>query len=307
MKKYFVFLLKGISIGIANAIPGVSGGTIALITKVFERIINSIKSFDITAIKLLFSGKLKKFLAYTDFKFLMTIVAGIGIAAFSLANVLAFLFEYYPVYVWAYFFGLILASVYFVGKTVKKWTTNVIIFFITGTIIAIIISMLNPTTENKNIFYIFLCGVTGITSMVLPGISGSFILILMGNYKLLVIDAVKDINLSILIPFFLGCILGILVFSHVFSWILKKFKDQTISLLTGFILGSLVVIWPWKHEKYLLDNLSNQILEKGHPIVTGYQRYIPDSFNTQVIIAIILMITGIVSIWILEKTAQDKT
>jgi putative membrane protein len=306
MIKYIILFLKGLGMGAANVIPGVSGGTIALITGIFERLINSIKSFNFKAIKLLFTGKFKEFIKYTDLYFLIAIIAGIVVAFVTLACLFDFLFENYPVYIWAYFFGLVLASVYFVGKTVSKWTVSVIITFIIGTAIAIIISLLNPAIENKNFFYLIICGVAAICSMILPGLSGSFILFIMGNYKLVAIDAINNVDIKILIPVLIGAVGGLLIFSHILSWVFKKYRDETISLLTGFILGSVSILWPWQKNLFLLDELGNQILKKGEPIVVSYERIMPEAFNSQFFIAIGFIILGILSIWIIEKSAETK-
>lgn len=292
--------------GAANVIPGVSGGTIALITGIFERLINSIKSFNFKAIKLLFTGKFKEFVKYTDLYFLIAIITGIVIAIVTLARLFDFLFENYPVYIWSYFFGLVLASVYFVGKTVSKWTLSVIITFIIGAAIAIIISLLNPAIENKNFFYLIICGVAAICSMILPGLSGSFILFIMGNYKLVAIDAINNVDIKILIPVLIGAVGGLLIFSHILSWVFKKYRNETISLLTGFILGSVSILWPWQKKLFLLDELGNQILKKGEPIVVSYERILPEAFNSQFFIAIGFIILGILSIWIIEKSAETK-
>ncbi len=306
MIKYIILFFKGLGMGAANVIPGVSGGTIALITGIFERLINSIKSFNFKAIKLLFTGKFKEFVKYTDLYFLIAIITGIVIAIVTLARLFDFLFENYPVYIWSYFFGLVLASVYFVGKTVSKWTLSVIITFIIGTAIAIIISFLNPALENKNFFYLIICGVAAICSMILPGLSGSFILFIMGNYKLVAIDAINNVDIKILIPVLIGAVGGLLIFSHILSWVFKKYRNETISLLTGFILGSVSILWPWQKKLFLLDELGNQILKKGEPIVVSYERILPEAFNSQFFIAIGFIILGILSIWIIEKSAETK-
>ncbi|NOX46783.1 MAG: DUF368 domain-containing protein [Chlorobi bacterium] len=306
MKEYFTLVLKGIAMGAANVIPGVSGGTLALITGIFERLINAIKSFDITAVKLLFSFKLKDFAKHIDLYFLLSVFGGIAIAIISLAKLFDFLFTNYPVYIWSFFFGLVLASVYFVGKTVEKWNPAVITTFIIGVIFAILISILNPASENSSTIYLVLCGVVAICSMILPGLSGSFVLILMGNYQLVMIDAVNDRNLGILIPVGIGAAGGLIVFSHILSWVFKKYRNQTISLLTGFILGSLSVLWPWQEPVFLTDNLGVPILKHGKKIVEHYQKTLPEAFDTTVLLAILFAITGIVSIWLIEKTAAEK-
>lgn len=307
MMNYIFLVLKGVAMGAANVIPGVSGGTMALITGIFERLIDAIKSFNLHAIKLLFSFKIKEFAKYTDLYFLIAIFGGIAVAIITLARLFDYLFTNYPVYIWAYFFGLVLASVYFVGKTVSSWKTSVVITFIIGTTIAIIISVMNPATENSGIFYLMLCGVVAMCSMILPGLSGSFVLILMGNYQLVMIDAVNDRDLTILIPVGVGAVVGLLAFSHILSWVFKRYRDQTISLLTGFILGSLSVLWPWQKLIYMKDAAGEIILKKGEPIVMKYERILPEVFNSEVIYAILFAIAGIISIWGIEKAAKSKS
>jgi len=306
IKKYISIILKGFAMGAANVIPGVSGGTIALITGIFERIINAIKSFDGTAIRLLFKGKIKELIKHTDLYFLIAVFFGMVASVVSLAKLLEFLFVHYPVFVWAYFFGLILASVYYVGKRINRWNLSVIVTFIIGASTAIVISMLNPAAQNDSFLYLIICGVVAICSMILPGLSGSFILILLGNYELVMIQAVNDVDLKIIVPVMIGAIGGLIVFSHILSWIYKRYKDQTISILTGFIFGSLGILWPWKNEIYSVDMAGNYILKNGEKITQGYTKYIPESFNTEVIIAISLMIIGIITISLIEKIASTQ-
>jgi putative membrane protein len=303
IKTHVNLALKGFAMGAANVIPGVSGGTIALITGIFERLIDAIKSFDATAIKLLFKGKIKELIEYVDLYFLIAVFFGMVASVVSLAKVLEFLFENHPIYVWAFFFGLILASVYFVGKTIEKWSLSVIITFLIGTAAAIIISVLNQASPNDSFYYLVICGVVAICSMILPGLSGSFILILLGNYELVMIHAVNDLDIKIIFPVMIGAVGGLIAFSHILSWMYKKYKDQTISTLTGFILGSLAILWPWKHQIYKLDEAGNLLLKDGEKIVQGYTRYIPESFNAEVVIAIALMICGIITISLIEKVA----
>ncbi len=306
IKLYLGLISKGFAMGAANVIPGVSGGTIALITGIFERLIDAIKSFDAVAIKLLFKGRIKELIAHIDLYFLIAVFFGMVASVVTLAKVLEYLFINYPVYVWSFFFGLILASVYYVGKTVGKWRVSVIITFIIGAASAFVISMLNPATQNDSFFYLIICGVIAICSMILPGLSGSFILILLGNYELVMIHAVNNVELKILIPVIIGAIGGLIIFSHILSWIYKKYKDQTISILTGFILGSLGILWPWKNEIYRLDTAGNFILKDGEKVIQSYSKYIPESFNTEVIVAISLMIFGIITISLIEKIAGTQ-
>jgi len=285
------------AMGAANVIPGVSGGTIALITGIFERLINAIKSFNWDAIKLLFSGKIKAFIEHTDLYFLIALFSGIAASILSVAKLFDYLFEHYPVYIWAFFFGLILASVLFVGKTVSKWSSSVIISFIIGAIAAISITQLSPATENDGFVYLMICGVVAICSMILPGLSGSFVLILMGNYQLVMIDAVNDLRFEILFPVVLGSMGGLLGFSYILSWVFKKFRNQTISTLTGFILGSLGIIWPWK------DEVIQQFGDKEK--VMGYAYHLP-AMNIELLISIALIILGFISIWFMEAQANKS-
>ena len=304
IKEFLILVLKGIGMGAANVIPGVSGGTIALITGIFERLINAIKSFNFKAVKLLFSFQWKAFADYTDLRFLIAIFLGIIIAIISLAKIFDYLFQNYPVYIWAYFFGLVLASVYFVGKTVDKWKISVIITFIIGTGIAIMVSFLNPGTENHNFIYLILCGIAAICSMILPGLSGSFILLIMGNYKLVAIDAINNLDFAILFPVIIGAVGGLIVFSHLLSWVFKKYRNETISLLTGFILGSLSILWPWQTKIYMLDEIGNQIIKNNNPVVSKYVNIAPESIDLNFWFALFFIFIGILSIWLVERGAQ---
>lgn len=298
IKDYLILSAKGVAMGAANVIPGVSGGTIALITGIFEELINSIKSFDITAVKLLFSGKIKAFIQHINLGFLIALFLGVGASIITLAKLFNYLFDHHPALIWSFFFGLILASIYSVAKTISKITLSVILTFILGGAIAITITFLTPATENSQTWYLFLCGIIAACSMILPGLSGSFILILLGNYQLVMIDAVNKLDIKTLAPVAIGAGIGLIGFSHVLAWVFKKFKDQTISLLSGFILGSLPILWPWKEE--ITEVFGGKIK------VVGYDWIIPSTFNQEVIFAILLMFVGIASIWLLEKFANKN-
>lgn len=306
MKKYISLFFKGIGMGAANVVPGVSGGTIALITGIFEELIDSIKSFNLQAVKLFFTGKFKLFAKHVNLNFLIAVFLGVAISILSLAKLFGYLLADYPVYIYSAFFGLILASVYYVGKTIEKWDWTVIITFITGTAIAIALTVLKPAGENSTIPYLFICGIVATCSMILPGLSGSFVLILMGNYKLVMIDAVNDLNLKVLLPVAIGAAIGLILFSNVLSWVFKKFKNQTISILTGFILGSIGVLWPWKKEVLSTTASGEIILKHGKGVVEGYTWHLPAQFSSEVIYAILWMIFGIIIIWGTEFLANKN-
>ncbi|MBN2681064.1 MAG: DUF368 domain-containing protein [Bacteroidales bacterium] len=298
MKEYLVLFAKGIGMGAANVIPGVSGGTIALITGIFEKLINSIKSLDGKAAKLLFTGKLKDFASYINMYFLIAVFAGIGVSIYSLAKLLDYLFVNYPVLIWAFFFGLILSSVFFVGKTISKWSFSVALVFVFGTAMAILISLMTPANENSDLWYLLICGIIAACSMILPGLSGSFVLILLGNYQLVMIDSVKNLDFKVLLPVVVGAGVGLLAFSHILAWVFKKFKNQTIALLTGFIAGSLIILWPWKNP------ISKTFGDKEK--IIGYDWFFPE-INNEFFLAALIIIAGIISIWLIEKTAIAKS
>ena len=300
MNHFFINFLKGLGIGSANVIPGVSGGTIALLTGIFERLINCLKSFNITALRLLFKGKFKELSEHIDFKFLVAVAMGVIVAIFTIAKLFEiWLNGYYSrIYLMCFFLGLIIASIYYVGKTVQKWNWKTILSFVIGAGIAITIFVLNYLKEtnaggsemqsaemNTNFLYIMLCGAIGICSMILPGLSGSYVLLLMGVYDNIII-AVSNLDLGILIPFAIGAVAGLLAFSHALSWIFKKYPDITIALLTGFILGSIPVIYPWR------DTMTKELV-------------LPDA-DIKLAISIVITLIGAAVIVLTKKMAEKE-
>ena len=303
LSSIFGLFLKGMAMGAANVIPGVSGGTMALITGIYERLINAIKSADVKALKLVLARQFSDFWEYVDGTFLSAVLAGVAISIVSLAKVLEFLLHSHERLTMAFFFGLILASVYFVGKTVTRWTPGVLAMLALGTLIAVAIALLAPATENASFFYVFLCGIVAICSMILPGLSGSFVLILMGNYAL-ILGAIGRAEMSILLPLILGCGFGLIVFSHLLSWVFKHYHNQTLALMTGFIVGSLAIIWPWKHT------LTETLVREGKApkeVVTGYDWFVPALSEPANGIALVLAIAGALSIWAMEKFSNSDS
>jgi len=300
------FFLKGAGMGAANVIPGVSGGTIALITGIFERLIHALKSLDLEAIRLFFRFRWRAFAEKIDFVFLLVLFSGIGISIITIAKLLKFLFEAYPVYVWSFFFGLILASVYFVGKKVPQWKATPIVLFILGAALAIFITFAKPAVENDSFYYLVICGIVAVCSMILPGISGSFILLLMGNYELVMIQAVSNFNLTILFPVVLGGIFGLIAFSHFLSWLFKKFPGQTLASLTGFMFGSLLLLWPWKEMVYRLTARGEPLLNRGgEPVPESYRFWFPE-WSSELLIGLLCMAAGFMLILLLETKASKK-
>lgn len=290
--------------GAANVVPGVSGGTIAFITGIFERLVNALKSLNGTALKLLLKGKIRDFVKHTDLYFLIALFAGIAISTISIAKLLQYLFVNYQVMVWSYFFGLILASVYYVGRTITKWTLPIITLFIVGFFTAMTFTILSPASETNTIPYNLLSGAIAAAAMILPGLSGSFVLLLLGNYQLVMIDAISNFDFAVLIPVGVGAVIGIVLFSYFLSWIFAKYKNQTISLMTGFILGSLAIIWPWKQvvETYIDRHGEIRPLKSVNILPDTYSAvYQSDPCLLQ---AILLMLCGVATIFSLEYIAE---
>ena len=296
MKKYVILILKGFSMGAANVIPGVSGGTIALITGIYEELIDSLKSFNIQALKLLLKGEFKTFISHINLKFLFAVFFGTALSIISLARVLEYFFKKNEQMVWSFFFGLIIASIYYVAKMINSWNITSIVFLFIGITFATSLAFLKPLSENSSSYYLFICGIVSVASMILPGLSGSYVLILMGNYHLIMLHSVSDpfSNLNILFPVILGSIIGFLTLSHSISYVLKKHYDSTISLLTGFIVGSLLIIWPWKVP------LETILGRNGDLKVISYNWILPDFTSIENIYCFILILAGIAVVFLIE-------
>ena len=300
--------------GAANKVPGVSGGIVAFVMGFYEEFIYSLQKFNIKALKLIFSGRFRSFYSYVNGRFLTLLFLGMIISYFSVSKLLDYLIERYELYVWSVFFGMIIGSIYYIYKDFKSWNSKTILMASLGILVGASISFLSPATQNDNLWFVFLCGMISVTGMALPGFSGSFILILLGNYVLLLVDSVNvlfdtfvflfygDFSfmsdpkhlrlLNVLLVFTLGSVMGLISISHVLSYILKHYKFKTLALIMGFITGSLGVVWPWKKALYRQDNLSNFITDtNGERIIENYQRYLPE-LNTQTLYAILFIIFG---------------
>ncbi|MFL2565606.1 MAG: DUF368 domain-containing protein [Parvicellaceae bacterium] len=296
MRQYFILFLKGFGMGAANVIPGVSGGTIALVTGIYEELIESLKSFNLQAFKYLFKLNFNEFSKHINLKFLITVFMGVAVSIVSLAKIIEYFFSVNEQLVWSFFFGLIIASIYYVGKMVSKWSFSSISSLFLGIIIASSLAFIKPVSENAANYYLILCGVVAVSSMILPGLSGSYVLILMGNYQLIMLKSVSDpiSNWHILIPVIIGAVIGFLGLSHGISFILKRYYNLTISLLTGFVIGSLLIIWPWKIASETI------VGRNGDLKVVSYEWLFPDTLNIENISSILLIFLGILIVWVIE-------
>ena len=297
---FFILVLKATLMGTGNIIPGVSGGTIALVVGIYEELIHSLKRLDLKALKLLFAGRFQALLYYINGRFLAAMMIGIVLSVMLIAQLFEFLFKNYPVLIWSLFFGLILGSVYFIGRNVEFWHRTTKFWLILGAVISISFAFLPPAMENRAWWYVLICGAVSISGMTLPGISGSFLLILMGNYELLLIDAVNDLDMTLLSLFVTGSILGLIGLSNLLAYILQKRHDETMALLTGFVLGSTVIIWPWQQP------IKTTINSKGEEFVLLYERYWPNFSDSSTYLALGVMLVGFGLIFGLEYSANKK-
>jgi putative membrane protein len=231
--------------GTADVIPGVSGGTVAFITGIYEELLHSIKSIDKEALQLLLRFRIADFWKKINGPFLICVLGGLVTSLVSLARLMTYLLEHHPIQIWSFFFGLILISSPLILRDIKKWNTGIVVSFIIGVVMAYMITILSPTETPTNLLFIFFCGALAICAMILPGISGAFILLLIGKYEYM-ITALIELNIPIIIVFVLGCFFGLLGFSRFLSWILDHYRFPTLALLAGFMIGSLNKVWPWK-------------------------------------------------------------
>jgi putative membrane protein len=262
-------VIKGLGMGAANKVPGVSGGVVAFVAGFYEEFIYSLQKVNNKALKLLINGRFKSFFRYINGRFLSLLFLGMIVSYFSVSKILDYLIEHCELFVWSVFFGMIIGSIYYINKDFKDWNTKTIIALIVGISIGIGISFLDPATQNDNLWFVFFCGIISVSGMTLPGLSGSFILILLGNYVLLLVDSVNALYatvfdvfagdfsfttnperirmLKVLGVFTLGSITGLVTFSHILSYLLKHYKNITLSVLMGFIIGSLGVAMEKNH------------------------------------------------------------
>ncbi len=303
MLKYFMNLLKGTAMGAADVVPGVSGGTIALITGIYEELVDSIKSVNFQALKMLFTKGIKSFWQHINGWFLVSVFAGVFLSVFSLAKILETLLSTYPVMVWSFFFGLIIASAISILRKIKKWELTKLIAVIAGTIGAYFITVLTPAETPETWWFIMLSGALAICAMILPGISGAFILLLLGKYAY-IIGAISQLDVTVIAIFGVGAIIGILSFSNLLSYLLHRFHDITIAVLAGFMIGSLNKVWPWKEAVETYTNRHGEVVplvEKNigpyaYENITGAQSFLG--------YAILFAILGFIIIWGVEFVSK---
>jgi putative membrane protein len=301
-KDYILLYLKGVSMGGADVIPGVSGGTIAFISGIYDELVHALKSFDLAAFRMLFTFKIADFWKKINGNFLITVLAGIATSLLSLAKLMTYLLEFHPIPIWSFFFGLILVSSPLILKDIKEWNFVTVLSAIIGIVIAYLITIITPTETPTNLLFIFFCGALAICAMILPGISGAFILLLIGKYEYM-INALISFDFPVIIVFVLGCFIGLTSFSHFLSWLLDNYRFPALALLAGFMIGSLNKVWPWKevvafrlnHEGVQVPAFDRSVLPGDYLAKTGQD---PLVFQ-----AILFAALGIFLIVAIEKTA----
>ena len=302
LKDYIIISLKGMAMGAADVVPGVSGGTIAFISGIYEELLNSISSFNLSLFSVLKNEGFKKVWKMVNGRFLLALFIGICISVLSLAKLIENLLENHPILIWSFFFGLVLASIIYIAKQIKIWNIKCYLYLIFGLIFAYYITTLNPViSQNSSPWFLFLAGMIAICAMILPGISGSFILVLLGAYKP-ILNAINTKDFFSIIIFMAGAILGLLTFSRVLKWLFSKYKNYTLALLIGFIAGSLNKIWPWK------ETISWRTNSKGIEVPFNTTSVSPFSFDgdSKLLMAGLLAIIGFSLILLLEKLAVKK-
>ena len=293
---------RGLAMGAADVVPGVSGGTIAFITGIYEELLETLSNLSIDTLTGLFRDGIKATWKAINGNFLLSLFGGILISIFSLAKLIEYLLVAHPHLLWAFFFGLVAASIIYVGKQVGQWNLQTIVSLLVGSAVAFWITLLPPMGNVSDWWYLLICGSIAICAMILPGISGSFILLLLGAYPT-VISAVSDRDFSILSIFALGCVIGLMLFSRMLNWMFKHVKNVTIAVLTGFLIGSMNKLWPWKvnvgdspimtHSDGRQDWLQNNVMPADFPT------------EPQIVGVVLLALLGFALIFIMERFASS--
>lgn len=306
LKDYLLLFAKGLAMGGADVVPGVSGGTIAFISGIYEELIDSIKAVNFDSLKTLLKGDFKEFWQQINGNFLVVLLSGIMISLKSLASLVTYLMEQNPIQLWSFFLGLILISSIVILRQIKKWSFGVVIMGVIGIIASYYLTSLAPAQTNDSYLMIFLSGALAICAMILPGISGAFILLIIGKYQL-VVGALSNMDYEIILVFIAGAAAGILLFVRLISWLLHKYHNYAVAMLAGFMMGSLNKIWPWKQD------LAFDINRHGEQFATIQKNITPNQYleitgdSPLIMQAILFMAIGFFIVVVIEKIALSLT
>lgn len=304
-RDWLLLYFKGLAMGAADVVPGVSGGTIAFISGIYERLLNALKSCTPASLAVLFREGFGPFWRTIDGQFLLILFAGIFTSILTLANIIDYLLLHHPILIWSFFFGLVVASIIYLILQTPSWRWPQTVALVMGTAIALVIVSLRPAQLPAEWWMMMLAGAVAICAMILPGISGSFILLLMGMYTV-VIEAIQGLNLPLLASFAVGCGCGLLGFSHILSWLLKRYRMVVYALLTGFLVGSLKVLWPWKE---VIETTTDR---HGEVIPLVQENILPMAYSQQtsepayLLGAILSALFGLVLVLLLERIGRNR-
>jgi uncharacterized membrane protein len=326
IKEKLIIVLKGVALGVANKVPGISGGLVAFVLGFYEEFIDSLQKFNVEGVKLIKQGEFKIFYRHINGQFLGLLLFGMIVSYFSVSRILDYLLNHYEIYVWSLFFGLIIGSLLFIYRRVESLKLETFFWTLLGFIFGLSLSLITPAGQNENLFFVFICGLVSVVGMTLPGFSGSFILMLMGNYVLLLVDSVNALYitlsnlflgkfeiltdpylckmLKILLVFSFGSLVGLILFSNILKFVLKKYKNKTLSTIMGFIAGSLAVVWPWKNKIYK-SNLNGEFIidSFNNKQIIDYSHYLPN-LSIETYLGIVCILSGIIIVFIIDNTEE---
>lgn len=304
LKYWLMLYIKGMAMGAAEVVPGVSGGTIAFITGIYERLLYAIGAFTPALVNVYREKGWRGLWIRVDGVFLVVLVAGMATSVFTVARLISFALANYAIFVWAFFFGLIVASIYLVALEVKYWRLNPVLSMVIGAVAGFIMTQIVPLEPDAGPLFIFLGGTVAVCAWILPGLSGSFILLLLGLYGA-VIDAINSLNLLLLGCLALGCVLGLVSFSHVLTWMFQRYRDETLGLLTGFMIGALSKVWPWQ------QTLSYQLGHAGEQIPLVQEAVMPYTYqeitggDPQIAIVMAIGVVGLALVIAMERITRN--
>lgn len=312
--------------GMANKVPGVSGGTVSFVLGFYEEFIYSLQKLNLKALKLLFMGRFISFYRYVNGSFMLPVMTGSLLAYFTFSYILEYFIGRYDLYLWSLFFGMVIGSIIFILKDFRDYSKNNIIGMILGALVGFGINFISQGTENDNLWFVFLCGIIGVSGMTLPGLSGSFILMLMGNYVLLMVDSVNVLfkgivevfsgdysifsdphrlhYIEVIVVFALGSVFGMVALSHLLTAVLKRYHNLVIAIIIGFITGSLGAVWPWKNKVYQMVDGQVAVNDQGSPIVRLYKHYWPDFSDSSTYIALVYVFLGVALVLLIDLLAN---
>lgn len=325
----FFIVIKGIAMGAANKVPGVSGGIVALVGGFYEELIYSFQKLNFKAVKLLFTGRFRSFWQYTNARFLTLLFSGVVISYFSISLLLDLALQHYEIEVYGAFLGMIVASLYYVSRSISDWSSQLLVFLLIGFAMGLWISFTKPIAENDGLLFVLFCGIISVSGMTIPGLSGSFLLLILGNYNLLLVDAVNalfefithlivlDFNflsdpinrrfIRIISVFAFGGLLGLILFANVIKWVLEKYPKRTLATIIGFIAGSLPLIYPWKTKtyKYLPNGelITNSV---GTPQVLSQDYYFPDFSALMTYRVLFFILVGVAILFLLNVYEKKR-